>query len=307
MTSSENAVCTQGWEALRGDALGWLLDPDRPNLQWRVLVDLVGRPSDSPAVRRARGGANACEPVASLLIDLHPDGRWATDTPFWSAHEGPGWRLIAAVQWGADPEDPRLHAAAERLLETAPGEGGLEATGGQGPDPAVTARALEALTTLGWERHNRVQELFAWFEATPGWEDDPSVAVAVLNASNAANRSVLSERAVSGLGSRLVVSGGNNLTTLGHPNFHRTDLAEIFFAMAKAEVEFTPEWCGPLERLQKVQDGAGRWDRISSSPSTLGLNENSQPSRWVTLKATVALLAYAVEAGLPRVFPQRPQ
>jgi len=307
VTSVDTAVCTQGWEALGGDTLGWLLDPDRPNLQWRVLVDLVGRPPDSPAVHRARGGANVSEPVASLLAELHPDGGWDTDTPFWSAHEGPGWRLIAAVQWGADLEDPRLHAASEHLLETAPGEGGLESIAGQGPDPVVSARALEALTMLGWGKHARVQEMIAWFEATPDWEDDPSVAVAVLNVGDAADRSTLVERAVLGLGMRLVVSGGNNLTTLGHPNFHRTDLAEIFFSMAKAGVGFESDWSGPLERLQKVQDSSGRWDRISSSPATLGLPAQRQPSKWVTLKATRAMLTYAVDACLPRVFPYPPK
>ena len=55
-----------GWEALTGDPLPWLLDDHRPNLLLRVLVELVGRPAGSPAVLRARGGANAVEPVASL-------------------------------------------------------------------------------------------------------------------------------------------------------------------------------------------------------------------------------------------------
>ncbi len=123
MNPTQISACTQGWEALRGDSLDWLLDPARPNLHWRVLVELVGRPTDSPAVRRARGGANAVEPVASLLADLHPDGGWATTVPRWSVYNGPGWRLVAAVAWGADPDDPRLHAASERLLQARPGRG----------------------------------------------------------------------------------------------------------------------------------------------------------------------------------------
>ena len=70
--------CGSGWEALRGDSLAWLLDEARPNLQWRVLVELIGRPLDSPAVRRARGAANGVEPLASLLAELHSDGGWLT-------------------------------------------------------------------------------------------------------------------------------------------------------------------------------------------------------------------------------------
>ncbi len=101
----------------------WLLDPSRPNLHWRVLSDLIHRPPDSPAVVRARGGADAVDPIAALLEDLKPDGSWVCDAGPWERFSGPGWRLVAAVQWGADPTDPRLHAASLRLLEEAPGGG----------------------------------------------------------------------------------------------------------------------------------------------------------------------------------------
>jgi len=117
--------CGCGWEALSGDPLSWLLDNHVPNLHWRVLTELVGRPQDSQAVRRAQGGASASEPVASLLADLHPDGRWATDKPMWKRYSGPGWRMVAAVQWGADPTDPRLDAAITKILDEMPGDGGF--------------------------------------------------------------------------------------------------------------------------------------------------------------------------------------
>ena len=78
---------------------------------------------------RARGGSDAVEPVASLLEDLHPDGNWAVDVPLWRPYSGPGWLLLAAIQWGANPADSRVQAAAEVLLETAPGEGGFSLRG----------------------------------------------------------------------------------------------------------------------------------------------------------------------------------
>jgi len=301
-----SVTCSQTWEALRGDSLGWLLDPERPNLHWRVLVELVGRPAESPAVRRARGGANAAEPVASLLAELHPDGGWATDTPMWSLYGGPGWRLIAAVQWGADPEDPRLHAASERLLEIAPGEGGLVRPRSEEPDPELTARALEAIVELGWGKHRRVQEWFAWFDETADWENDPRVAVAVLTASRGGVRPALEARAVDGLGQTLVASRGNNFTTFGHPNLLRTDLAEILAALSRAGVGWRREWRRLLKKLQGRQDWYGRWSRVSPIPRTLAVNEPEPPSRWITLKATKAMLTYAVDAELPRFFPYPP-
>ena len=303
--SAPSTICSQSWEALRGDSLGWILDPGRPNLHWRALVELVGRPVESPAAQRARCGANAVEPVASLMAGFTPDFAWAT-TRLWSPYAGPGWRLVAAVQWGADPEDPRMHTASQRLLETAPGEGGVARSVSDEPDVRLTARALEAMVALGWRKHPRVQEWLAWFEATAAWESDPIAAVAVLSASRCGGRRAIERRAVEVLGRRLNQSGGGDLASLGHPNLLRTDLAEIFANLAAAGVEFRREWRPSLLRLQSRQGASGRWSRRSPVPRSLGVPGPEQPSRWVTLKATRAMIAYAVDAGLPRLFPFPP-
>lgn len=299
-------ICEQGWEALRGDTLRWLLDPARPNVVWRALIELIGRPEDSPAVRRARGGVNAAEPVASLLEELHPDGTWATDVGTWTRYSGPGWRLVAAVEWGADPGDPRLHAASERLLDEEPGTGGLAPRNGARPDPRLTARMLSAMVALGWTRHPRVQEWLAWFEATQGWERDPVAAVAVVSASRNGLRPALVERAATGLESSLAAASGGALSRLGHPNLLRTDVAEIMGALAVAGAPWRDEWRPGLARLQRLQDDQGRWRRRVPVPATLGVPEPAQPSGFLTLNATTALLTYAVAARLPRMFPPKP-
>jgi hypothetical protein len=304
--SSNEIACSQGWEGLRGDSLGWLLEPARPNLQWRVLVELVGRPEDSPAVRRARGGASAAEPVASLLAELHPDGVWANSAATWAPYDGPGWRLIAAVRWGADPEDPRLHAASDRLLDAMNDHGGIARPRHPDGDPRLTARALEAMVALGWRRHPRVQEWLAWFEATRGWERDPVAAVGVLHASGGGLRPVLVVRAVNGLDRCLQAPATRSTTALGYPNLLRTDLAEIFAAFAEAEVEWRESWQPALERLQRLQDERGRWPRRSSVPASLRAPTPQQPSGFITLEAVLSVLTYAVSAGLPRLFPRKP-
>ncbi len=306
MSDSGTVICGQGWEALRGDSLGWLLGEAGPNLRWRVLIELVGRPADSPAVQRARGGASAAEPVASLLADLHPDGTWVTEARTWTRYAGPGWRLIAAVRWGADPDDPRLHAASERLLERAEGHGDVLRPGESEGGVVPTARLLEAMVELGWRRHFRVQEWLAWFEATPGWERDPAAAVAVLAASSGGLRPMLVERAVQGLGRCLGDPLPSAMTALGHPNLLRTDVAEIFAGLAAAEVAWRDAWRPGLERLQLLQDRTGRWSRRSAVPTSLAVPQPRQPSGFITLRAMTALLTYAVAAGLPRFFPQKP-
>ena len=307
-----------GWEALTGDPLPWLLDERRPNLIWRVLVELVGRPPGSSAVLRARGGANAAEPVATLLAELRPDGTWATEHPSWTRYHGAGWRLIAAAAWGADPGDLRLHAACERLLETAAGEGGFAAREGSALSAVLTARLVQAAVELGFGRHLRVQEALAWLEESPAaWSGDGrqcAVTAAAVTAALAGRpelgRQALRDRAAA---AALDALSGDDLAAdrLGHPNLARTDLAEMLWALARAGVPFEPRLAAPLARLQRLQGGGGRWPRRAPRPASLPLPSRFRaavdPScQWVTLRAVVAMNAFAVDALLPRLFPSPP-
>ncbi len=311
-------ACAGGWEALRGDPLPWLLAGHRPNLHWRVLVELVGRPRSSPAVRRARDGASAAEPVASLLAELHPDGTWATSAAPWARYRGQGWRLVAAVLWGADPEDPRLHAAAGLMLENGGGDGGFAPRSGAAPEPTLTARLLQAVTELGWWRHPRCQEAVAWLEE-PGipWGDGGGravTAVAALTALTTAGetrRPALRERALAELGAAVAGQVRPALRRLGHPNLGRTDLAELLAALALAGAPWSPALTPALSGLQRLQIDGGRWRRTAPVPASLPIPPGKRPrpgapSRWVTLRASVGLMNYSVEAGLTRLFPRKP-
>lgn len=311
-------ACECGWEALRGDPLPWLLDEHRPNLHWRVLTELVGRPPQSPAVQRARGGASAVEPVASLLADLHPDGQWATHASWWRRYTGPGWRLISAMSYGADPTDPRLHATCDLFLETTPGEGGFSPRRGDAPAALVTARMLQALAGLRYCSHLRFQEALAWVEEDPAaWPSAPRelrvVASAVLSALTACpenRREELRARVVDSLLTDMDRVDGMPLRP-GHPNLIRTDPAENLWALAMAGVPYDERMAGPLRRLQRCQLEGGRWPRRHPMPQSLPVSSGAgsrsgEPSRWITLHATVAMHAYAVDADLPRMFPYPP-
>jgi hypothetical protein len=287
-----------------------LLDEDRPNLHWRVLVELLRRPLTSPAVSRARGGADAAEPIASLLAELNPDGTWATDVGFWRPYSGPGWRIVAAVQWGADPTDPRLHATAERFLETTAGGGGFARREGGDPVAWLTARMLHALADLGWCRHPRFQEALAWLEEEAAIARGVT-AVALLGALTACPdqpRPALRSRTVEVI-LRELAEGARNRSRLGHPSLGRTDLAEMLSTLARADVPFAPEMGPALARLQRKQMPDGIWRRDVNPPATLPLGSSPftrGPSRWVTLRCVTALMRYAVDANLPRMYPERP-
>jgi hypothetical protein len=311
---ARSAAVTEAWESLRGDPMPWLLDEDRPSLHWRVLVELLRRPLTSPAVSRARGGADAAEPIASLLAELNPDGTWATDVGYWKPCSGPGWRFVAAVQWGADPTDPRLQVAAERFLETAAGEGGFARGEGGDPVPWLTARMLHALAELGWCRHPRFQEGLAWLDEEAEFDTGVAggvTAVALLGALTACpdqRRPALRSRTVGSI-LRALAEGARSASHLGHPNFGRTDLAEMLWALARAEVGFAPEMGPALRKIQRKQMPGGIWRREEGPPVTLPIGTTrlmGRPSQWVTLKCVTALMRYAVDAKLPRMYPEKP-
>lgn len=275
---------------------------------------------------RARGGSNAVNPIASLLEAFLADGSWVCTTPMWEKYSGPGWRLVAAVQWGADATDPRIDAASKRLLEEAPGEGGFAVRDGYDPSPLLTARVLQALAGLGWCRHARFQEAVAWLdEAAPcsnegAWlasgdggdlvvcDVTPVALLDALTVCGDSNRAALRDRAARAVSSSLVAAGGEAYL-LGFPNFDRTDAAEALFTLARAGVGIGGELTGALLRLQELQGDGGRWARRIEVPMSLPIEQYprvGEPSKWITLEAATAILHFAVKAGLPRIFPQKP-
>jgi hypothetical protein len=79
--------------------------------------------------------------------------------------------------------------------------------------------------------------------------------------------------------------------------------------LARADVPFAPEMGPALARLQRKQMPGGFWRRDINPPATLPLGASPPtrgPSRWVTLRCVTALMRYAVDANLPRMYPERP-
>jgi len=299
-----------GWPALRADPIPWLLDERQPNLVWRVLVELFGRPAGSPAVSRARGAASAAEPVATLIERLAPDGTWMDRAGRWSRFRGTGWRLVAAVAWGADPDDPRVQAGCERLLAEEPGDGGFSLRRGEPPSPPLTARAVEALARVGQLRHLRGQEALAWLEEEA--DLGPVAATATLAAlaeDPTTRRPCLASRCVDVLLDQLGrMDDRRGSFRLGHPNLLRTDPLEMLRALAAARVPFEPRMRGPLAEVQRLQDEQARWRLGQVPPRSLPLGDEAprrgEPSPWLTLSAVGVLLRHGEAANLPRLFPE---
>jgi hypothetical protein len=190
----------------------------------------------------------------------------------------------------------------------------------------LTARLLQGLAELGWCRHQRFQEGLAWLEEgnagheLGGWrclrrqtstdecDVTPVALLAALAACGDRKRKRLRDRATASI-MRIMSSTESRVGAYGHPCLGRTDEAEILWSLAKAETPLDAAMVPALLSLQDRQAELGRWRRQASVPRSLGVAGGAavgKPSKWVTLKCVTALMAYAVDAELPRMYPKKP-
>jgi hypothetical protein len=96
-----------------GPVVAWLLDAD-PSIRWQAMRDLTDAPADAVAAERARV---ANEGWGAMLLDRQrPDGQWGDGiaTPWWWSNL---YTLVYLRDLGADPANPRMRAAIDRVRE----------------------------------------------------------------------------------------------------------------------------------------------------------------------------------------------
>ena len=301
------------WQRLRGDPAAFVLDESEPGLTWRVLVELLNRPADAPAVQRARLASRGAGAAAQLLARQDPLGYWGSPATYGARWGGTAWHVLALAQLGCDPEDPRAGLGAETLLEALqPRSGGFAVVRGKQVSTCFTAEVCAALTRLGFGHHPRVREAAAWLAARPsergGWTCSelrhladggcPVAAVAVVRM--AAETPPAERRPLEPLlrraGEWLVahrmfvgVAAPVGWTSCAHPCLGRTDLADALAALARVRWPAGEELRAALADLLSRQTPDGRWTQRLRVPFG---EPYAQPSRWVTAKALVALAAY---------------
>ncbi|HVN30782.1 MAG TPA: prenyltransferase/squalene oxidase repeat-containing protein [Thermoanaerobaculaceae bacterium] len=309
------------WRHLKGDPTSFLLAEDEPGVVWRCLVEVLGRPHDSPAVVRARLAARENGAAARLLAQQNPLGFWGSPVAYGARWGGTSWHFMALGALGADPEDPRVDRAAEVLLEQLqPRSGGFSAARGRPPAACFTAEVCAAMARFGLAHHPRVREAVAWLAERDGGEGlwscpelrhlvggaCPVAAVAVLRfvaelpPPERSQVARLSQRAGRGLVERKLFLEGNaprGWWVFGHPALGRTDLLDALWALARLGWPAEPPVLAALLGALGRQDGAGRWAPQQAAPFGEPVG---QPSRWLTLKALVALAAYGDALGPAR-------
>lgn len=301
------------WRHVRGDPGAFLLDDSEPGVLRRVLVDLLNRPEDSPAVERARLASHERGGAAAILARQHPLGYWDSPGAYGARWGGSAWHLIALAQLGADGEDERVGRAVEALLaHIHPSSGGFAAGRGRPPSACFTAELAAALARLGFSRHPRVREAVAWLaareEASGGWscpELRHLVAGSCPVAAVAALRLVADhpphERGqiafLAGRGAAWLMARGLFLTgsrpkgwfEFGHPCLGRIDLLEALACLALLSWP-AGDWTGPaVATVIASQDEGGTWRQRRRQPYGEAVDA---PSRWLTLKALLVVAAY---------------
>lgn len=301
------------WRHLAADPTRFLLDDQEPGVVHRVLVELLGRPVDSPAVGRARAAARERGRAAAILGRQGVLGYWGSPGAYGARWSGSAWHLLAAAWLGADPDDPRALKGAETLLrQLDPPRGGFAAARGRPPSACFTAEVCAGLTRLGFGRHPRVVEAVAWLVtregAAGGWACPdlrhtvagacPVAAVGVLRLGaelSASERSRLlpaTERAARWLlGQGLLLRPGapRGWLRFGHPGMARTDLLDALAALARLEWPLTEEVLAGVGEMLQHQGRDGCWRSGVAAPFG---EPQGEPSRWLTLKALVVLGAW---------------
>ncbi|KAA0975967.1 hypothetical protein ACIGB6_00075 [Paeniglutamicibacter gangotriensis] len=98
------------------DTATWLLDSD-PSLRWQVMRDLLDAPGAEVARERARV---AVEGHGAELLALQDERGYWNNEEYGADHDRRSvfWSLALLRRLGAEPTDPRVHSAVERVQES---------------------------------------------------------------------------------------------------------------------------------------------------------------------------------------------
>lgn len=145
--------------------LGWLLEPDPPEVRYLALRDLLDRPADDPELQHSHQAAHRGGSIPQILSYMDPTGFWAEPGPGYNPkYFSTVWSLVLLAQLGASIQmDERIQLACHYLLEHAVAAGGQFTASGA---PSGTADCLQgnlcwALTELGC-RDERLGKAFDW-------------------------------------------------------------------------------------------------------------------------------------------------
>jgi hypothetical protein len=163
------------------DPIDWLLEESDPSVRYLTLRDLLGRKESDGEVLEARARIMEVGPVPRILSRQHPAGHWGSPEDFYrnSKYKGTVWNLILLAELFAHPEDERVKAACESVLNLSQerSSGGFSVRGSAehgGTRSQVicclTGNMVFSLIRLGYGGDPRVRRALDWLTTYQRYE-----------------------------------------------------------------------------------------------------------------------------------------
>ncbi len=312
-------------DALPGDPIPWLLEPENPPVRYWTLRDLLDRPADEPEVQVARAAIAAYPSVAELLAAQKRDGYWVQRDYYLPKHYGTFWVLSMLADLGLTAENEHIQRGCEFMFTFQRENGAFcrrRRVVGQGlvwkddAGPCTHARIVRFLMQFGYGDDPRTRAAVNWLLTTQRedgmWDCHPSMrygclrathdvlCVAALDAEMAGHPAIAhAATAVCSLLMQARMSRyhvGIPWTTLQYPYFDYSLVATLHALARLGHTRAQPEIQAALDYLSSRQLPDGTWP-LDHVPYRLPLDvgQPGEANKWVTLDALRAIKAMSRE------------
>ena len=156
----------------------WLLEPNQPAVQYRALVDLLGRSKNDTDVRAAFSAIPLRGWAHDILKKQKPGGYWeSSDDLYRPKYLATIWMTIALADLGLTKDDPRVKESCELLLSRfSQPDGGFDDSGSS--EMCLTGNLARTFVNCGYANESRVKASFDWLVKSQkddgGWHCFPS-------------------------------------------------------------------------------------------------------------------------------------
>jgi hypothetical protein len=159
----------------------WLLEEEQPVVRYHTLVDLLGRRSDDPEVKRARSRIPRVGWAYDQLRRQKPKGFWEAREPkdvkewvdflYFPPYLTTNWRALVLSEFGLDATNPQIQKVAEVMFQyklrfSSPFNFFHE-------EACISGNSARMLTRFGYGDDRRVRKLYDWLledqRADGGW------------------------------------------------------------------------------------------------------------------------------------------
>jgi hypothetical protein len=299
------------------DVIDWLLDSD-PAIRWQVMRDLTHEPSEMVVAERARVATEGWG--AQLLSHRDPDGQWGGGA-FFPAEppSGPGqpwtathWSLLLLRDLGLDPESPQAQETVSLVGENSKWEHdgqrfwdgevepcingrtvGVGAYFGVDVSPIVELLLSEQMEDGGWNCEQENGSIRSSFRTTLDvldglleYETRTGASKEVAEARHRGEEYLLGRRLLRRLSTGGIIDPA--WTRLSFPvRGARYDILRALSYLRAAGVAPDERTQEAIDLVESKRDSDGRWalEEVPPGDVYFHMEEEGQPSRWITLRA----------------------